>query len=355
MSNSSCISDTTSIDDLLAQVIKSGANITSTVAQCPQLCSLAWGNGNPDLSGIGTNISYIFQAVLTILCGPLLCFVYEFRDQWSFNKRVQKRLASLHDSFLDTSAQFSISVGIAAVIRVKQNAPFYELAFLRPLATMQFLSLLSTSVTVGLFERPYRRGIQRIFIIVLYGLLEFGFFMGLIGSLIANNSSWDAMMELSQACSNYGQIIPWIKHVPPPGKLNLPHITAKEYFTPFNKKGWKFGLIISGLVTAGIVGIFLAVIILYYGVGFLYKVLRGRLARVLVIPMSLAFTVGMLVELAETQRTRSLMKEITGAAFQDNQWGFGQVIALFLWMPLCIQLVYYAARKSLFAFCLAPS
>jgi hypothetical protein len=197
---------------------------------------------------------------------------------------------------------------------------------------MQFLSLLSTSVTVGLFEEPNRRGIQRIFIITLYGLLEFVFLMVLIGSLIANNSSWDAMTKLSQACSNYGQIIPWIKHVPPLGKI---------------EQGRKFWLTIWGFVTVGIVGLFLAVIILYCGVPFLLQVLRGRWARLLVIPMSLAFAIGMLVELAEMQRTRNLMKEITGAAFQDNQWGFGQFIALFLWMPLCIPLACYASRKSL--------
>lgn len=345
MSNSSCISNSTSINELISKAIRDGLNITSTVVNCPQVCSLAWGNGNPDLSGIGANISYIFQAVLSILCGPLLCVIYEHRDRWSFNKRTQKRLAALHDTFLDISAQFSISVVIAAVIRVRQRAPFYELAFLRPLTTMQFLSLLSTSVTVGLFEDPFRRGIQRIFIITLYGFLEFGFYMGLIGSLIANNSSWATMTELSTACKNYGQIFPWIKHIPPPGKLNLPKISAKDYFNPFSKKGWKFSLIIFGLIMAGIAGLILAGVILYFGVPLLFKVLRGRKVRILVIPMSMAFTIGMLVELVEMERTRNTMKEITGPDFQDNQWGFGQVIALGLWVPLCIQILYYAACK----------
>ena len=348
MSNSSCAADSISIDNLLAQAVKSGLNLTTTVTDCPEVCSLAWGNGNPDLSGIGANISYIFQAVLSIICGPLVCFIYERRGQWTFHKSTQKRLSALHDSFLDISAQFSIPVAIAAIIRIKQNAPFYELAFLRPLTTMQFLSLLSTSVTVGLFERPNRRGLQRIFIIVLYGFLEFGFYMGLVGSLTANSASWKALTELSDACNTYGQIFPWIKEIPPPVKIHLPKITAKDYFNPASKKGWQFSLILTGFIFAGILGLSIAIAILYLGVPFVFQVLRGKESRFLVILASLAFVIGMLVELAEMERTRNIMKEITGANFQDNQWGFGQVIALFLWMPLCIQLVYYAIRKSFF-------
>jgi len=109
------------------------------------------GNGNPDLSGIGANISYIFQAVLSILCGPLLCVIYEHRDRWSFNKRTQK-LAALHNTFLNISAQFSISV-VAAVIRVRQGA--LRTGF----SASPNAAILSISVAVGLFAEPFRRGI----------------------------------------------------------------------------------------------------------------------------------------------------------------------------------------------------
>jgi hypothetical protein len=247
-----------------------------------------------------------------------------------------------------------ITVAIAAVIRIKQSALFYKLTFLRHLTTMQFLSLLSTSVAVGLFERPYRRGIQRILIVTLYGILEFGFYMGLVGSLIASNVSWMAITNLSNAWNSYGRIFPWTKHVhfPPPRKINLPKISAKEYFNPFSKKGWKFSLIIFRLVIAGTVGLILAGLVitaLCYGIYGLFHVLRGKTARFLVVLISLGLTIGMLVELAAMERTRNIMTETTGADFQDNQWGFGQVIALFLWMPLCIQLVYYAAHKVPFS------
>jgi hypothetical protein len=41
------------------------------------------------------------------------------------------------------------------------------------------------------------------------------------------------------------------------------------------------------------------------------------------------------------------MKAVTGTDFVDNQWGFGQVIAIFLWVPLLIQVLYYTCRMLL--------
>ena len=62
--------------------------------------------------------------------------------------------------------QFTIPVAIATVTRFRQHAPIYEIAFLRSLTTIQFLSLLSTAVTAGMFEK--RKGALRIAIVVLY-------------------------------------------------------------------------------------------------------------------------------------------------------------------------------------------
>ncbi|KAF9530935.1 hypothetical protein CPB83DRAFT_849898 [Crepidotus variabilis] len=350
MSNDTCA--ISSINDLLSQANANQLNITTTVSQCPDICALAWGNGNPDLSGIGANISYIFQAILSILCGPLLCLVYELRHRWRLGERTAKHLSALHDSFLDISAQFSIPVAIAAVIRLRQKAPFYELAFLRSLTTMQFLGLLSTAVTVGLFEDDYERGVQRITIIVLYGLIEFGFYMGLIGGLVTNPSTWERINELTDACKAYGHIFPWLKHIPPPVKVNLPHISVKDYFNPvkFSAKKWKFAFIIIGFIIAGFLALILACVMIYFLAIAFWKILTGERDggwRYLVLPMSAAFTIAMLVELVEMERTRNFMKVVAGADFQDNQWGFGQVIALFLWMPLCTQLFYYLTRLEL--------
>jgi len=345
MANNSC--SFTSINDLFGQAEAGQLNITTIVSSCPGICSLAWGTGSPDLSGIGTNISYILQAILTILFGPLFCCVYAFRERWNrTNGRLEKIrndrtfldvLKELHDAFLDVSAQFNIPVAIAAIIRFRKHAPIYELAFLRSLTTMQFLSLLSTAITTGVFET--RKHHLRITIIVLYSLIEFGFYMGLIGGL-QNEASWETIHALSDACKEYGDILPYIL---------LPHITAKQFFNSLRDRG-KFAGIIAGFLVAGLLALCLVACIIVA----LHnrspkdqqqkvpaRSLNHRQRELLVGLMSLAFTIGMLVELVQMERTRNDMKSVTGAEFQDNQWGFGQIISLFLWVPLCIQIVFY--------------
>jgi hypothetical protein len=31
------------------------------------------------------------------------------------------------------------------------------------------------------------------------------------------------------------------------------------------------------------------------------------------------------------------MKAATGSSFADDQWGFGQVVAIFLWLPVLVE------------------
>lgn len=339
MANSSC--SFSSINDVLAQAYKGQLNITTTVSSCPSICTLAWGSGNPDLSGIGANVSYIFQAVLTVIFGPLFCLYYANRGK--FSKDANETLEMLHDTFLDISAQFSIPVAIAAVIRFRQHAPFYELEFLRSLTTMQFLSLLCTAVTTGIFEE--RKSPQRIFIVVIYGIVDFGFYMGLIGGLRTNRGEWAMLTELSEACKSYSHILPWSAYIPAPNMhlFKLGHIskakTAVEDFfdIPVDASEWRIIGIIIGFIFAFILSIFLLI-------GLVYLLKSQEL--VFLAPISLAFAIGSLVEVAQMERTRDIMKDLAGQDFLDDQWGFGQVIALFLWTPLCMQIVYYGVCES---------
>jgi len=40
------------------------------------------------------------------------------------------------------------------------------------------------------------------------------------------------------------------------------------------------------------------------------------------------------------ERGRNKFKAIAGPDFQDDEWGFGQIVAVFLWIPLCLKIVY---------------
>jgi len=249
---------------------------------------------------------------------------------------------------------------------------------------MQFMSFLSVSVTSGLFnkhddedsrscvthgtsqkgnEPRYKRSPMRVTVIVLYGILQFGFYIGLIKGLTENVSSWTTINELSTACVAYGHIFPWsrllhVAHVGFPS-VSAPRVasskTSLKHSDPLEKllrtRRGRFIGAIFGILFAAIVSLVIAVYTAFYiGYAIVYGLLTILRAegpwRVAVIPISLAFAIAMLVELAEMEKLRNIMKTIAGDDFEDNQWGFGQIIALFLWVPLIFQLIYTITQYS---------
>ena len=60
--------------------------------------------------------------------------------------------------------------------------------------------------------------------------------------------------------------------------------------------------------------------------------------------MSLAFSIAGLALLGDMVRKRDVMRSVTREKFQDDEWGFGQVMALCLWVPFIIQLLFYGLR-----------
>jgi hypothetical protein len=198
---------------------------------------------------------------------------------------------------------------------------------------MQFLGLLSTSVATGVIDP--RKKVRRILVIVLYSIVEFGFYMGLVGYLRTSKASYSTVRELATACRAYDPIRPGFEYIPT--HHPFPSISFKDYVNPFNKKGWKFGGILFGFILVAIVGLVIAAVILTL----LFYAIRAKQPIVLGL-ICLALTIGTVYCTAQLEYKRDVMKSVTGPDFEDNQWGFGQIIALFLWAPLLIQSAYCA-------------
>ncbi|KZP20596.1 hypothetical protein FIBSPDRAFT_1044847 [Athelia psychrophila] len=337
MANTSC--SFPSINDLLAQAEAGQANITTVVSTCAGICSMAWGAGNPDLSGVGLIICYVFQAVLTVLFGPLFCVLYGcFRH--AFTEDTKRNLGNLHDTFLDAIAQFSVPVAAATVIRLHQNPPFYEEAFIHSLTTMQFLSLLATVVTAGIFggsDRP--KSPMRIIVIFLYGLFNFAFYMGVIGELRTSAAWWEGLNELGDACQAHGTLLPKLEAIK---KLRwlLPHghwsLNKNDFSGSENLAKFKMALAISGFILAGNICLLMVIPVIWL----LWRTFAGHSIPMIGV-ISLGLSIGMLYELVRMEQTRTFIQDITGSDFADNQWGLGQIVSLFLWVPICVQAIYW--------------
>ena len=101
-----------------------GYNMTLLVTTCSGVCQIVYGEGNPDISGIGAMISYGVQALVTIIFGPPLAFVLLAcgMDLDSLTRRrftIWRLLANLSRSVHQSNVFLALSVAIASVIRLK--------------------------------------------------------------------------------------------------------------------------------------------------------------------------------------------------------------------------------------------
>jgi hypothetical protein len=293
-------------------------------------------------------ISYIIQFTLFVILGPIFIGLYSLRGRGFVSQRAVRRLEKLQDTFIDVSSQFTITITIAAVVRTKQNAPFFEITFIESLTMMQFAGFFASVVAAGVTAE--RKKPFRIVIFVLYGFMNFGFYMGIVGYLYTSRSRFQDIKDLSIACQGYGFLLPAFTYA---RSLKLTGISAKVLLGGILKLSWNslkrsigqfFSIIIYLLLPCAAVFLLYASAILVW---FLYKALISKNAYILG-GMSLAFTVWALVELVEMMRKRDILKSLSGDAFHDNKWGFGQVVALCLWFPLLFQGFYYLIIEACF-------
>ncbi|KAK3354006.1 hypothetical protein B0T25DRAFT_224006 [Lasiosphaeria hispida] len=337
MSNQAQCDNFTTITDFLNNAVAGSVNITEAVGRCPETCGLIWGSGNPDLSGIGAYISYILQSIFTFIFGPVFvtifaCFLKPGGIRDDSNRKVYEPLVGLITTQLDTSVGFSIPVAIAAIVRLRQSPPFYEIAFLESLLTSQFLSLLAICLGLGVLKlyEDESKG-RRIVSIIICCLVEFALYMVLIRYLRTSQGMWAAIQELGGACSLYGSILPGFQYFQ--NHQFLPQITAAQFFNPFDFSNWtntaKFAWTIIGLILAGAT----ALCILCAAVGGLFASISSGEPISLGL-LSLGLSIGSAYCTAQMSHKRDAMRAILGDQFQDNEWGFGQVVAICLWAPL---------------------
>lgn len=134
------------LEELDRTFFQFNATTIDGVARCPRLCAEAWGQGNPDFSGIGV----LIQAFLMLLFGPCLLAGYIFLP-----KRLQaKQVRDIQFEFLVGSSVLSVSVLTATAIYLFSTDQPFEQAFLYHLATMQFFALFTVwSTGIPIYSR----------------------------------------------------------------------------------------------------------------------------------------------------------------------------------------------------------
>ena len=180
--------------------------------------------------------------------------------------------------------------------------------------------------------------------IALACIVAFGLYLGCLAWVHKSTVSLADNKALISACRSYSSIAP---HVP--AQPSRPTLPPSLYNTLEKLVGTKIATFIQTAVPLIIiVGV---VIALVKGIGFvlsfskilIYASIDPRINTVI----SLAFTIGVLYCLFRMQQERYMIQELSGADFEDNQWGFGQILTVFIWVPLSLNLLRWAAMLLL--------
>jgi len=332
-------------------------NVTLLVETCPNVCLLALGSGNPDISGIGVTltrsccgknphadrnqamISYIFQGVGVFLCGPVMAIaILVFRiDLTAPSPRrpgLHNLLAKIALSINQGALFVALSIMIACVIRIRQSPPLGELSFITWLCMYQSIVGIGACVpSLLLLDFDKHRVIS--FNCYLCLIAVFYFTIGMMGRF--STAQRRILKQFNTHC-------------------------VKKSLALFPLGEADYGNVLSAKDV--IVLLLIAALCVLFGVAtFFYKdqLMRvmssiGRrfhttpshtVASLFVPPVAILWIFGCIYIGLSMYRSRNITRNLAGNSYQDEQWGFGQITILLLWGSVISDIILSVMGKQL--------
>jgi len=305
-------------------------NITHQVLYCPQNCNLAWGSGNPDLSGIGVFWSYTLQLALCTVLGPFYPLLHRY-----LTKHGRRNLSSVVLMVFITTTLFAAPIAVASALYLNRHPALFDVEFVYYLNVMEFLAGLMLFVTL---ERQHRNDEDaahlhdkqevRLFIGAVLHATLFVLVMYGVGENSLSNPTIHAFVS---ACSSLGVAVPTppMSHAPWPRGTRA---SVQEFLTI--------------LITV------LCVILALFLISCARDINReyedhphySKVKSALRMLASTGLIAGMAYCYAKMYMARQKLAYMARDEFQDNAWGFGQIVALFVWLPLIVELLIPLGR-----------
>lgn len=259
--------------------------------------------------------AYTVQLILTVLIGPAYRVLYlvlsparkPTPEAGSFVSFVQE-LKTVQTAFSASNGFFVLASAVASISRLLQNPAIFEIAQMQAMAFLQANSLL---VMFFCLIRPMSRRITRV---VLYTVV-FVFVLAVL-SMSHLSGSWRSNWKLaSDGCAR--------------------DITDYNVVTPVGYPSWAVAII----AIAGTGGYWLQSLKERFQRRQAHQVVFRVLMSVWVLLIGL-MTAGMVTGLVMMWRQRNHLHSLAGAEFTDDEWGFGQIAALFIWAPIPVEILF---------------
>jgi len=229
------------------------------------------------------------------------------------------------------------------------------------LNTMAFLTILCLSVSALGYGEPWNfedENVKKRCIMTIFSsIVGFALYVSVVLRMKQASLDYDELPELVSACLPYRDILPGIPT--PPGANNtqamqdLQHYadamgyTSTTGFVLWSTLGLPVRFILGFLMLAAAAGILFT--LFWFGlfiVGCFVKFpkLIGGI-------LSVAFWIGLTYCLSQLLKKRQQFGEVLGEQYQDNEWGFGQVLAVFAWIPLLLEALPGLSAGMMWLFC----
>ncbi|KAJ1329609.1 glycosyltransferase 2 family protein [Microdochium nivale] len=322
MADFKCPEDTLGVANAL---VDPAINLDALFDRCPDTCRLAWVTNNPDLSGVGVCISYLIQAALVLLFQfPFVAFYYLSS---SSRRRI---LAGVFERFFKTYATFNVAFLLAALIVHARSSGIifgYELVFL--LYLLQFIAVgicavTATPLVIRLLEilvvgaKPdefrWRFSSKKIMVFSIVYLLNFGSAAYMTLRPADQRGFEAAYGVLAPRCSQFAGVAPpqrWMDWIWLAASLvMLLSILPVRVLSSWARSGGSRRRLVSRSVI-------LTWLVLLVAVGLAMSAMLGYLVY----------------RLADVRRRLGQVIEMS----MDNDWGFGQLLALFVWVDPVVE------------------
>ncbi|RSL57584.1 hypothetical protein CEP54_008205 [Fusarium duplospermum] len=326
-------------------------NMTLLVETCDNICPLIYGTGNPDLSGIGASmmISYAIQGAVLLALGPFFLIAiilidgqnnpYSYARSQSRSRWVNLVL-KLGLPTHRVNSFTAICVLVSALIRQDSKAPLFEARFAKILAFYQFVICILGSASY-LFFCPADSKIQLILQYMLYVAAVVCCCVQLTNKLESHNLISVPKEGASGPQSFAANIAKDCEHTrgyPPATSLTSSGISR------ISTRFFAASMIVLLLAALAFITAFALLYFRKNDRTFMRVPRHVSRPPVGTLCAATIFTVGVSFGIIETyntlQSTREKIRRYSKDEFEDNNWGFGQVLAVAVWATWLLDSVF---------------
>ncbi|KAI9867028.1 MAG: hypothetical protein M1813_000426 [Trichoglossum hirsutum] len=312
--------------DLVPLAVDPNLNLTSLVTRCEDACLTYYGNGNPDLAGVGVVLSYVLQLSFAILYGPVLLLGAYIPLLKPFVRRLSSKPQSLN---LWSQLWFGLAISVACAVRQFQQPPHYESIIIVALDIVNTMcGLLSISAYYGEIKHLHLFSVLVLAISVL--------------SILASSmpiARTFHVKRLLRVCETFG----------------LSRGFMQEGANAYHLRLYTLNSSLPAFVSVVILmAALFAVWVLEWRRAERRRRRRGAnepqprklnklgswVPEAFVVAASLTLTALAVTALVSIRQMRVILKNAYGGASAEDVWGFGQIGAPFAWAPLLCDTIY---------------